>query len=263
MSLRADIADLLTQLESGITTLTSGAEWQRYLAVQARFHQYSFGNAMLICLQNPEASRVAGYRAWERLGRHVRTGERGIRILAPMRRTGADSATELIGFRSATVFDIAQTDGEELPPPPCRTLEGDAPEEAIASLRSFVTALDFSLEEAELPPGCNGVCIHAERAIRIRSGLAPAQRAKTLAHEAAHAVLHARCDDRQLAELEAESVAFLVMRHWGVESDDYTFGYCAAWAGGGPEAIRLIRESAARIRATARALTPEEWDTAA
>ena len=263
MPLRADTADLLTQLESGITALTSGAEWQRYLAIQARFHHYSFGNAMLIRLQNPEATRVAGYRAWIQMGRQVRSGEHGIRILAPIRRTVPDSGTEVVGFWSATVFDVAQTDGDPLPAPPCRTLEGEAPAQALSAITGFLRGLGFTVEEAELPEGCNGVCIHADHAIRLRPGLSAAQRAKTLAHEAAHAVLHETFADRQVAELEAESVAFLVMRRLGVESDGYSFGYCAAWAGGGTEAVRMIRESANRIRATAAVLLPESLEAAA
>lgn len=118
--------DVLNRLTEGITNLTSSDAWQEWLTVQSRFHRYSFNNTLLIHLQRPEATRVAGFHAWRRLGRNVRKGEKAIWILAPVtrkpadeERSGASAAAErgrvLVAFKPTAVFDIAQTDGEELP----------------------------------------------------------------------------------------------------------------------------------------------------
>lgn len=116
-------ADVLQQLRDGITELTNSDAWQRYLDVQGRFHNYSWGNSLLISRQYPEATKVAGYRTWQQLGRQVRKGERAIMILAPIVYTqktedAVEPSTQsrvVRGFRSVPVFDIAQTDGEPLP----------------------------------------------------------------------------------------------------------------------------------------------------
>jgi antirestriction protein ArdC len=248
-------ADLLVQLSEGITALTTSEEWIRYLNVQSRFHRYSFGNVVLIAAQLPGASRVAGFRAWLKLGRSVRKGEKAIWILAPMARKKAnedDAGPDRViaGFKYVPVFDIAQTEGAELPAP-CRKLVGDEPLAHIVGLTEAARSVGFSVESAELTDGVNGDCSFELRRIRVERRNAPAQQVKTLAHEIAHALLHHGRPDRRLAELEAESTAYVVCHHLGLDSGSYTFGYVTTWAGGGGEAVAGIKTSGARIQAAA------------
>ena len=258
---------LLDTLTEGIGALTSSAAWRAHLEVQGRFHQYSFSNALLICRQDPGASRVAGFATWKALGRAVRKGERAIWILAPMtgRRTGTADGEErrpILGFRPVAVFDVAQTDGEPLPEV-CRTLEGDDPSAWFALLVDRASRLGYAVETAELPGTTNGDCSFARRRIRVECRNEPAQQVKTLAHELAHALLHEGTDDRPLAELEAESTAFVVCHTLGLDTSGYSFGYVACWAGGGPEAIARIKSSGARIQRAASVILDSLEEAAA
>ena len=255
--------DLLARLTDGISQLTTSEQWQRYLDFQGRFHRYSANNVVLISMQCPEASRVAGFNAWRKMGRFVRKGEKAIWILAPMvykQAEAADGDDERVirGFKPVAVFDVSQTDGEELPEV-CNRLTGDAPAEIFDTLRSFAHGIGFSVEDAELPGSVNGDCSHSERRIRVEVSNSPAQRVKTLAHELAHALLHEQYDNRPLAELEAESVAYVTCQALGVDSSDYSFGYVATWAGDGDKAIASIKASCELIqKAAAEMLRPFE-----
>ena len=256
-------ANLLDRLTEGITQLTSSECWQDWLNMQSKFHQYSFNNTLLILAQRPEATRVAGYNAWRKLDRFVRKGEKGIWILAPMvyktdsdGEASDDAAQRVIrGFKPVPVFDLSQTDGQELPEI-CSRLDGDDVGNVFAPLRSVALGIGFSVEDTdELPEGVNGDCDHDLHRIRVRTSNSPMQRVKTLVHELGHAILHApgesRPDSRSLRELEAESVAFIVCANHGIESDDYSFGYVTSWAGGGDEARDAIKASGSRIQRAA------------
>lgn len=243
---------LLTTLAEGVEALTDSDRWRAHLDVQGRFHRYSFKNAMLIGLQDPGATRVAGFATWKKLGRSVVRGEKAIWILAPMvgRRTRADDGEErrpIYGFRPVAVFDVAQTEGDELPQV-CRNLEGEDTGACFDFLLGRAERMGYSVELAELPGATNGDCTFAARRIRVECRNHPAQRVKTLAHELAHALLHEATDDRSLAELEAESAAYVVCRSLGIDTGDYSFGYVACWAGGGPEAVARISSSGAAIQ---------------
>jgi antirestriction protein ArdC len=255
---------LLDTLAQGVASLTNSAAWRAWLDVQRRFHRYSWGNTLLIAAQRPEATRVAGFHAWLRLGRHVRRGEHGIAILAPvvprLRVVDSESGDErwVAGrphaFRVARVFDISQTEGQELAPPPVSRLEGSDPSDWYTELRDVAHGLNFTVEEDFLPDGVNGDCNHALRRIRIELRNGQSHQVKTLAHELAHAILH---EDRtglarDRCELEAESVAYIVCAGLGIDSSEYSFGYLAVWAGGGEEARRALGESAQRIQTAAR-----------
>jgi len=266
----AQRTDILDQLRAGVEELTSSEAWEHWLRVQRRFTTYSWGNCLLIALQRPDATHVAGYRAWQQLGRQVRKGEKGIAILAPvvnrLRRTGEDEAgaeTEDVlrvvrAFRTAFVFDIAQTDGEPLPEIAERLL-GDDPADAFVKLQAVAGSLGFTVEVTPLGDSLNGDCNHATRSIRINADVTPMQGVKTLAHEVAHALLHAPEHaqagmPRALKELEAESVAYVVCSELDIDSSAYSFGYLAGWAGGGEEASKAISASAQRINQAARAI---------
>ena len=248
-----DRRELVDQLAQGIMRLTSSEEWRRYLASQSRFHNYSFRNVVLIAAQCPQATRVAGFRAWQRLHRCVRKGERAIWILAPLVRRRDDDEegqARVWGFKWVPVFDIAQTEGDPVPAAN-RLLSGDDPAGLYGRLVGVARSLGFAVLEAPLPGGVNGDCSHAARRIRVEIRNAPAQRVKTLAHELAHAILHEERGDRRLAELEAESTAYVVCRALGLDTGQYSFGYVAVWAQGGEEAVEAIRRCGERIQQAA------------
>jgi len=247
--------DLVEKLTDGIAKLTTTNEWQRFLNYQSRFHSYSFGNVLLIAMQCPRATQVSGFRAWQRMKRFVRKGEKAIWVLAPMtyKRNGDDVSDDdrvIVGFKYVPVFDVSQTDGEELPTV-CNRLAGQDPAGLYAQLLAVAQSIGFAVEDAQLSGGVNGDCSHELRRIRIEVSNSPAQRTKTLAHELAHALLHRTFDDRRLAELEAESTAYVVCQALGVESADYSFGYVATWAGGADNAIAKIKASCDRIQKAA------------
>lgn len=251
-------AELLEQLHAGVADLATSEDWLAYLAVARRFHHYSFWNTIAILAQFPEARRVAGYRTWQRLGRQVRKGETGIRILAPCtyRRLVVDSetgeesdVTQLRGFRVVTVFDVSQTDGE---PPPERPgvelLDGPAPELLHHQLAALIRAEAFRFIVGPLPTehlGALGVTDFGTRTVTVRPGLPPAQRAKTTAHELAHVLLHdpsGGVPGRARQEIEAESVAYIVLGACGVDAGTYSFSYVTSWSGGDAAAVHEIGE---------------------
>lgn len=259
-------AELLAELAAGVVQLQTSEAWQRWLDFQGRFYRYSFGNSLLIARQRPDASQVAGFHKWLELGRHVRKGEHGIRILAPcVVKIKADDAgpdaepqPRVVGFRAAVVFDVAQTEGDEPPAVPCHRLTGEAPDHVTDALADFARSEGFSVEfGAELVGDRNGETDTMARTIKVAAGLAPAQVTKTLAHEIGHALMHSAKIlaeiDRPTAEVEAESVAYLVCRRVGLETGSYSFGYVAHWAHGtGRDGVAAIQASGQRIVKTAQ-----------
>ncbi|MDA8295578.1 MAG: ArdC-like ssDNA-binding domain-containing protein [Actinomycetota bacterium] len=249
---RVDVQAHLAQLRAGVAALASSAAWQRHLEFQSRFHRYSPRNVMLIAAQCEHASYVASYRHWQRLGRFVRKGERAIWIFAPVlvrnhaSREGREEAEAVRGFRLVPVFDLSQTDGEAVPSL-CELVGAPVPAEHYERLCLVARRLGYSVQDHDFAGAANGDCNHAERRLRVEVANPAAQRLKTLAHELGHAVLHADCADRSLAELEAESVAYVLCRIFGVDTGSYSFGYVTAWAGGGEEAIAAINASCERI----------------
>jgi len=250
-------------LVSSVESLTSGDDWARMLEVASRFHRYSAGNVFLIAVQRPDATRVAGYRTWQSLGRQVRKGEHGIRILAPCRYVSAvvteDDGSEhktygVRGFTTTSVFDVSQTEGEELPDVGPTLLEGEGVAGLWDGLAAQVAALGYNLERGDCF-GANGRTDHGARTVTVRDDVSDAQATKTLAHELAHVILHpcttAYFQCRGRSEVEAESVAFLVCRAAGLDTDGYTFPYVAGWANGETD---VVRETADKVLSTARAI---------
>lgn len=271
MTAKNNHPELIEKLTEGISNLTSSEEWQHYLDFQSRFDRYSFGNVLLIAAQCHEATQVAGFNAWRKLNRIVRKGEKAIWILAPMVYKNADAEDGqdekvIRGFKFVPVFDVAQTDGEELARV-CNRLNGDDPAGHYATLLTVATSLGFTVEDHEFDGSTNGDCNHIEHRIRVEIRNTPAQRLKTLAHEIAHALLHDKFHSRPLAELEAESTAYVVCQALGIDSGDYSFGYLATWAGGGDQAIAGIKASCLRIQQSAamilRAFEPRAEEDAA
>ena len=271
MTSKNDHPELITALTEGISKLTTSEDWQRYLSFQSRFYRYSYGNALLIAAQRATATRVAGFNGWRTMNRFVRRGEKAIWILAPMlyKKPDAESGEDdrvIRSFKFVSVFDIAQTEGEELPTV-CNRLEGDDPAAAYDILLEVALNIGFAVVQHEFDATTNGDCSHRDHRIRVERRNTPAQRVKTLAHEIAHALLHEQFDSRALAELEAESVAYVVCQEIGFDSCAYSFGYVATWAGGGEQAIAAIRASCDRIQKTAAtillAFEPEVRDSEA
>ena len=257
--------ELIDALTKGISNLTTSEDWQRYLSFQSRFNRYSYGNALLIAAQRATATRVAGFNTWRTMNRFVRKGEKAIWILAPMlyKRADAESGEDdrvIRGFKFVSVFDVAQTDGEELPTV-CSRLDGDDPASTYDILFELSRSIGFTVVQHEFDTTTNGDCSHRDHRIRVERRNSPAQQVKTLAHEIAHALLHEQFDSREHAELEAESVAYIVCQRIGFDSCAYSFGYVATWAGGGEQAIAGIKASCERIQKTAatilRAFDPE------
>ena len=193
--LRRRIDDSLDTLARAVDGVRSSELFRRYLDVQAKFHHYSWRNTMLICAQCPDATQVAGYRAWQQLGRQVRKGERAIGIIAPcpFKRTETDSATgketerQGMFFKAVSVFDVAQTDGEALPDLDCPDIE-TAADGLLANLQAVASKPGIAVAFTKIDDGAYGVSKGG--AIEIDPSHATGQQAKTLAHELAHEALH-------------------------------------------------------------------------
>lgn len=199
-----------------------------YLKAMGRFHNYSLGNAMLIGFQKPDATRIAGFRTWQKLGRHVKRDEKGIAIMVPIvwhkkvaHTDGKDvqerDEESAVAFKTAYVFDINQTDGKPLPD--VARINGD-PGVYTERLREYVTNKGIKLEYSDAIGSAEGVS--SGGLIRLKKGLSAADELSVLAHETAHEILHKNRDnlpkDKKVGETEAEAVAFVVCQGIG-------FGY--------------------------------------
>lgn len=245
--------DLHDQLVKQLEGLVTGDDWTAMMRVASRFHTYSARNVVLILVQRPDATRVAGYGTWKKLGRQVRKGARGIAILAPCPTRNSDDETTRTFFRTAHVFDIADTDGNDLPEVAPRLLDGDAPRTAWDGLAKLVADNGFALDRQDCSPA-NGVTRWLDRTVSVRPQLEAAQAVKTLAHELGHIICDHGTDPRpprNLAEVEAESIAYIVCAALGIESDDYTFPYVARWSDGD---IDLVKTTADRVVSRANAV---------
>jgi hypothetical protein len=235
----------------------------RYLDMLSRFHRYSFGNCMLIAIQRPDATLVAGFHRWKELGRFVRKGESGIGILAPLvvRKREIEELPDdepespqrnghaLTGFRVVHVFDVSQTEGRELPE--FTALSGD-PGEAISRVEDMIQRHGIELTYVDGLGGALGMSEGGK--ISILSSLAPAESFATLVHELAHELLH-RGDRRQattkvIRETEAEAVAFVVTRAVGLQGSTRSADYIQLWNGDESvlmQSLELIRSVSSQI----------------
>lgn len=260
-TLDARLAAVHEKLTASVSALTSSEAWRQMLTVAARFHRYSPNNVLLITVQRPDATLVAGYRTWQQVGRHVIKGERGIAILAPVvsrdqtedgpDEEAGDKPWVLRGFRVTHVFDISQTDGKPLPETGPALLAGGSPHGLWDALAAQVHNAGFTLDRGDCGDA-NGYTDHRNRHVRVRADVSDAQACKTLAHELGHVLLHGPDDPprpRHVAEVEAESVAYIVGAAAGLPTDGYSVPYVAGWANGETD---VIAESATRVLATAR-----------
>jgi antirestriction protein ArdC len=248
--------EALQKLEQALEHACTLGGWRDYLSVQARFHRYSFRNTLMILQQRPTASRVAGFHDWLKLSRHVKKGEKGIGILAPLKFSKLDESTgETVtgvkGFKLVYVFDLEQTDGEPLPERPIEPLL-DGPSDHAQHLTNVLsTALEregLPVKYMDLEPGHYGSFNRVHHVITLSTALGDVQRLSTLVHETAHARLHAHrepvaLEDREqaraLREFEAESVACVVLEHLGLNMTEWSANYLASY-GMNPEHLVKI-----------------------
>lgn len=261
-----DMKEITKQLEDGVKAVYNSEEYKRYLDFMGRFYDYSVNNIILIMMQKPEASLVAGYKAWQsKFNRQVRKGEKGITIIAPCPHKYkkdvvlADGTTEehefnWTSFRAVSVFDVSQTDGEEIPDGVCKELNGDVADyESLKAKLVAVSPVPIAFEDID--NGANGYFKLDEKRIVVKEGMSEQQTIKTTIHEIAHSILHDKDNgadkeaDKHTREVQAESIAYSVCQAIGLDTSDYSFGYIAGWSQG--KDVKELTASMELIRKTA------------
>lgn len=275
---------IMKSLEEGVEKVFTSEQYQMYLQTMATFHNYSFNNTLLIAMQRPDATLLAGYQTWQKkFHRHVKRGEKGIKLIAPVpvkekrqvEKIDEETQEIVIGidgqpetetverilprFRVTTVFDVSQTEGEPLPTLEVNELVGDVfiYEDFMKGLEE-ISPVPFQFQE--IGSGAKGYYSNAEKLVAIQTGMSQAQTMKTAVHETAHAILHDRdvmeengiTKDRMTKEVESESVAYVVCNHFGLDTSDYSFNYVAGWSS--DKEMPELRSSMDTIRLTSSQL---------
>ncbi len=267
----AEMDQISKQLEEGVKQYFTSETYMDYLKTMSKFHNYSFNNIMLIALQKPDASMVAGYNTWKDFNRHVVKGEKGIRILAPApirkeierdvfdpvtRERSKETVETIIPmFKPTYVYDVSQTEGETLKLPRILELKEQVEDyETIKEAVKRISKVPISFEHFE--GEAKGYFIPAADRIVIKEGLGELQTVKTMLHELSHSILHNKekmttegPKDSKTKEVEAESVAYTVCTHLGLDTSDYSFPYIALWAE--EQDLSQLRKSMDYIRTTA------------
>ena len=280
------VQEITEKLEQGIKEFFESEKYKTYLNTMSKFHNYSFNNTMLIAMQKPDATLVAGFKAWQKnFDRHVKKGEKGIRILAPapykikeeqekldpvtgeimLDKNGMPITEEveikIPAFRVVPVFDVSQTDGKELPDIGINELSG-----SVEDYEDFMQALTevspVPITYEDIDGDAKGYFHTTDHRIAIQEGMSQSQTVKTAIHEVAHAKLHDREQnqdidavldkDRNTKEVEAESVAYTVCQHFGIDTLDYSFGYIVGWSS--DRDMKELKSSLDTIRKTASEL---------
>ena len=269
--------ELTDKLEAGIKEVFSSQKYKDYLKVMSRFHGYSYNNTMLILLQKPDARLLAGYKTWQGMERNVKKGEHGISILAPSKKRFTkymdkiDKDTrkpvldqdgnpvkvpreiEYLTFYPTTIFDISQTEGKPLPV---------MAEELNGQVTDYGIIMDSLKETAPAPirfesweESKKGYFSPLLNEIVIKSGMSELQTVKTGIHETAHSILHSGTNnlkDSATMETEAESIAFIVCCHLGLDTSSYSFPYLATWSSS--KELPELKSSLSTIQKTAHSL---------
>ena len=278
------VQELTDKLEQGLQDLFNSDSYRNYLSTMSKFHNYSFNNTLLIAMQKPDATLVAGYKAWQKnFERHVNKGEKAIRILAPApykikeERDKIDPVTQELlldkdgnpkkeeveitipAFRAVSVFDVAQTDGKPIPELAAKELLSDV-EGYQDMIRAVEAISSVPIELEEIAGDSKGYYDRDSKRIAVQENMSESQTLKTMIHEVAHSKLHSKeveqdeqmRNDRNTKEVEAESIAYTVCQHFGVDTSDYSFGYIAGWSSG--RDTKELRASMDTIRRTASEL---------
>lgn len=265
------IKQALDRIEDCLATINTDEDWLKFLSFQSLFYNYSFGNAMLIYSQNPEASYVKGYKAWNQLGRYVKRGSKGLAILAPCFKKvevfkepenkavyqdaeGEKETKRIVsGFRVTYVYDIADTDGsDEYLPVLVKGLAGNSEEEKeiYEKLLAFISTEHIIKEVTGT--ASKGSYNLETGVICVRTDLEYLQKIKTILHEYAHAIdfkMHPEPDvSRNRRELIAESVAFVVSMRLGLDTSSYSMGYIKSWLKD-TEELKIIADTVQKVSA--------------
>ena len=284
------VKEMTERLEQGVKELFESERYQAYLRAMSKFHDYSLNNTLLILLQKPDASLVAGFNKWrDEFERHVKAEEKGIKIFAPahkkirkeVEKLDPDTGKPIIGedgkpvmemkeitiprYKVVNVFDVSQTDGKAIPDMSVDALTG-----SIEQYEDFWRALKeispVPVELEKIESGAHGYYSIADKRIAIDEGMSELQTIKTLIHEIAHAKLHdidlslppqerQERPNQRTREVEAESIAYTVCQHFGLETSEYSFGYIAGWSS--DKEIAELKASLETIRQTASELIGE------
>lgn len=254
------ITALLDKAEKGIKAVFESEKYKNFLNTMAKFHNYSFRNSILINLQRPDATYVAGYNSWKKnFNRHVKKGEKGIQILgyAPKKITTEveikdragnivydengkpkkeKQTREIPGFVPVYVFDRTQTDGEPLPE---LVSELDGTVDKYEDMKNaLISVSPYPVYFEDITDGAKGYCDYTAQKIAIKKDMSQLQTIKTLIHEITHSDLHSKESElpigektsRSTREVEAESTAYVVASHYGMDTSEYSFGYIATWS---------------------------------
>lgn len=246
------IKELSEELEDGIKKIFKSDKYKKFLGTMSKFHDYSFRNSLLIMMQNPEATYVAGFNKWNTLNRKVNKGEKGIRIFAPApikkmfeqykkdekgnfiyengKKLTEEVEKVIPKYKITHVFDISQTNGEPLPSL-TEELKGNV-ENFINFKKALENSTSFNVYYGEIKGEAKGYCAPTLKRIKVKENMSEIQTVKTLIHEIAHAELHTGKDGKDSAtkEVEAESIAYVVSNYYGIDTSDYSFGYLAGWS---------------------------------
>ncbi len=277
---REDVKSLLSKLEDGLKAVFDSDNYKNYLNTMSKFHNYSINNTLLINQQKPDATLVAGFNSWaHNFERHVKKGEKGIKIIAPAPyyikkekqvidpKTGegvlnpdgtpkmAEVEVKIPAFKVSYVYDVSQTYGKDLPTLGVSELTSDV-DKAKDFINSLKKVSPVPVEFGETKGDSKGFYSPDQGKIVVKEGMSEAQTIKTMVHEISHAKLHNPEKAKENAkktkgtiEMEAESVAYIVCQHFGIDTSDYSFGYIAGWSEG--KGIDELRDSMQSIRDTA------------
>lgn len=279
---KAEMEEITSKLEKGVKDIFDGANYQQYLNFCAKLPRYSVNNQILIMMQKPDATMCQSFTNWKEVNRHVRKGEKGIRILAPapykmqkeQEKVDASGKTILDkdgepvketvevtinAFKPVSTFDVSQTEGEPIPSPGVDELTGSVEgyETLLAAIKEVVP-VPISFEQID--SGAKGFYHLEENRIVVQEGMSEAQTVKTLLHEASHQALHSKevmdsageKKSKNQKETEAESVAYVVCQHYGIDTSDYSFPYVATWSA--DKEVPELKASLDTIRRTASEL---------
>jgi len=247
------VKELTAQLEEGLNSLKDSDEYKKFLTCMSKFHSYSYNNTLLIMMQMPQATYVAGFNSWKNnFHRNVKKGEKGIKILAPApykkmvetQKTDKDGRSfveeeevTIPCFKPVTVFDYSQTEGEPIPELIKGELESDVINYDMIK-KALIEVSDVPISYTDIESNAKGYFDPKNSQIVIQSNMSQSQTIKTMIHEISHSILHdytkqkdnTEKKDRNTKEVEAESVAFTVCKHFGINTDDYSFGYILGWS---------------------------------
>ena len=271
------LKQLTDQLTDGVKAVRDSGEYKKLLAVMAKFPHYSMNNCMLIAMQRPDATLCQGFDGWKKMGRYVKKGEKGIKIIAPAPYTVQKEVDKLdsngkpvidsdgehvketkeyqvMGFKAETTFDVSQTDGKELPKIGVDELKGEVDKyELMMGVLKDLSPVPIGFED--IKSGAKGYYHTSEKRIAIQKDMSELQTVKTCLHEITHAMLHADAPkeiSKSRKELEAEGTACIVLKYMGYDTDAYSFPYLTGYTTDADmkelkDSLNIIRRTSSKI----------------